>query len=124
MHGSIHQIDNQRKLVVGCPPGGKLTVLLWSVVFDGLLNKVKTAKVNSVGFVNDGALIIIGSDLDLVYTQMNNALAKTDEWAKENGLKLSPTKTVAMLFIRKTKYTLPITQLRIGGNTLTSQKQT
>jgi hypothetical protein len=50
-----------------------------------------------------------------MYREMNKAIIKANNWAAENGLTLSPSKTVAVLFTRKTKFTLPQSPLKIGN---------
>ena len=53
---------------------------------------------------------------------MNKGLAKSNEWAKESGLQISHSKTVAMIFTNKDKnsYAIPPEKLNIDGQTMNS----
>ena len=50
-----------------------------------------------------------------------NAIKKAEGWATENGLELSPPKTIAVLFTHKTKYTIPSNLLYIGDQPIIPQ---
>jgi hypothetical protein len=91
-----------------------LSVLVWNLVFDELLNIFKKGRIKIKGFADDAALLIQGRSLAIMYREMNKAIAKANQWAQENGLTLSPSKTIAVLFTRKTKYTIPKTPLKKG----------
>ena len=56
---------------------------------------------------------------------MNKGLAKADEWAKDSGLQISHSKTVAMIFTNKEKssYTIPAEKLNIDGQTIELSEQ-
>jgi hypothetical protein len=102
----------------GCPQGGILSVVLWNMAFDGLLAYFKTGRVRCVGFADDGVLLIHGKDLPQMYKLMQVAIDKANKWAGDNGLKLSPAKTIAILFTHKLKYTLPHTKLKMNGRSI------
>ena len=114
-------IERERKLKIGCPQGGVLSVLLWNLVFDDLLNRYAKGRVKIVGFADDGALLIHGKTLPILYRLMQKAIDKAAEWADEKGLTLSKEKTVTMLFTRKRKsiYKDHIQDLSLNGHTLT-----
>jgi ribonuclease HI len=110
---TIKGIKLIRALLRGSPQGGVLSVLVWNLVFDELLDLFK-GLVKIFGFADDAALLILGRTLAHMYKQMNAAIVKANQWAEENGLTLSPHKTIAVLFTRKLKFTIPQIQLRLG----------
>ena len=121
---TINGIEKKRKLTLGCPQGGVLSVLLWSLVFDDLLNKFTKGRITCVGYADDGCLIIQGNDLENMYKSMNKGLQLASNWAKANGLELSPSKTVAMVFTNKHDYKQPTTNLQVDGNIITPSTET
>ena len=121
---TIKGVQENRQLVMGCPQGGVLSVLIWSLVFDELLNKFSKGKLKCVGYADDGCLLIEGTNLNHMYRQMNTAIKKAELWANSCGLSISPEKTVAVLFTNKTKYTLPPLPLITGGKALKLSKST
>ena len=56
-------IERTRKLTLGCPQGGVLSVLIWVLAFDDLLD-MYSSEVKCVGYADDGCLIIEGTDLN------------------------------------------------------------
>ena len=67
------------------------------------MKRLKGKRVKVIGFADDGALIIHGLKLEYMGKLLQKSINIADNWAKESGLKLSPEKTVAMLFTRKQK---------------------
>ena len=55
---------------------------------------------------------------------MNNGLKLASDWAKHNGLELSPSKTVAMIFTNKQKVAPAVTKLQVDGNEIIPVDQT
>ena len=76
-------------------------MMLWNIVFDMLLRKFNRTRVKAIGFADDGDLLIHGKDLDRMFELMQEALHKVEKWANECGLKMSTSKTVAILFTRR-----------------------
>ena len=86
----------------GTPQGGVLSCRIgFCLVFDGFLNSTNNTRVTSVGFVDDGSLMIRGMDIKQLYKLMQKALDGATKWASENGLQFCPKKTVSVLFHRK-----------------------
>jgi ribonuclease HI len=97
----------------GAPQGGVLSAIIaWNLVFDDLLRKYDNSQVVSIGFADDGTLLVTGIDIPTIYSIMQTALATAADWAAQNGLKFCPKKTNAILFTRKTALPqLPVLQL-------------
>ena len=83
----------------GTPQGGILSVILWNMAFDLLLKKLKCKKVKVIGFADDGALIV-GKNISCMNRLMQKAVDTANKWAEDNGLALSPEKSVAVLLSR------------------------
>jgi ribonuclease HI len=100
---TVKGITNLRQLEMGCPQGGVLSVLIWSLIFDDLLEKFGKGKVRCIGYADDACLVIQGSNLKEMHRLMNLAINITVGWANESGLEISAEKTVAVLFTTKTE---------------------
>ena len=99
---TIKGITIEQALKKGTPQGGVLSVILWLLIFDELLNKFgKQKRIKIIGFADDGSLLISGRNLQQMYKLMQNAIDMAHSWAKSCGLRLSPEKTVSILFSRK-----------------------
>ena len=112
-----HQgITAKRRLTVGTPQGGVFSPLAWNISFDPFLDLFEADNwVEVCGFADDGGLVTIGKNLSVMMSRMQRAVDKAMEWGDSAGLKFSPSKTVVVVFTRKTKFTLP-TPLRMLGN--------
>lgn len=99
-----------RHIKIGCPQGGVLSTILWSVAFDDLLNLFNNSKITCVGYADDGCLLISGNRLPYMYGKMNRALENCQEWATTYGLSISAEKTSYMLSTNKKlkSYTIPL----------------
>lgn len=110
-----------KEIGIGCPQGGVLSTLLWNIAFDDLLNLFdENSEVTAVGYVDDGSLLITGSNLKAMYTTMNHALEKCQKWAEHFGLELSAEKTEYMLCTNKQRksYSIPDTGIKVKGATI------
>ena len=76
----------------GTPQGGILSVILWNLSFDILLQRLKGKKVKVIGFADDGALLIHGLKLEYMAKLLQKSINIASNWARESGLKLSPEK--------------------------------
>jgi len=102
----------------GCPQGGVLSPLLWSLVVDELLAKLREAGFLVFGYADDVAIIIRGSFLSILRERINKALSILQDWCIAMGLTVNPSKTTAMIFTRKYKPE-PIEPLKLWGKEIT-----
>ena len=92
----------KQKLHLGTPQGGVLSPLCWNVPFDELLKELNELDgVKAVGFADDGALLINGIDPYTMSDLMNQALKKAQPWLRKYGLKISPSKSVVVMFTNR-----------------------
>merc|ERR1712079_514949 len=99
----------KRKVNLGTPQGGVLSPLCWNVPFDELLKELNELDgVKAVGFADDGALLINGIDPYTMSDLMNQALKKAQPWLQKYGLKISPSKSVVVMFTNRRIWKHPI----------------
>ena len=94
-----------RKITKGVGQGLVLSPVIWCLIFDSLLGLFKTGPIRARGYADDGCLLIKGPDPSTMVSIMQQGLEKVQKWAEEQKLLLSPSKTVAMIFHRKSKKT-------------------
>ncbi len=107
-------VTKSRYLTLGTPQGGVLSPLMWNLAFEDLLKSFEDSPVNICGFADDAGLIISGKSLPLLQSRMQQAIDKAINWGQNAGLTFSPSKTVAVLFTRKYKFTYPV-ELQVNG---------
>jgi len=98
----------------GCPQGGVLSPLLWCLVVDELLTKLKEAGFLVFGYADDVAIVTRGNFLNTLKERMDIALRIIQNWCIAVGLTVNPSKTAAMIFTRKYKPE-PIGLLKLWG---------
>ncbi len=94
----------KRHLTKGTPQGGVLSPLAWIVNFEGLLEILNQGPAKGVGYADDGMVMIAGSDPGTLVNLIQPILDQAAGWGRENGLKFSAAKTVAVMFTRKRKW--------------------
>lgn len=87
----------------GCPQGGVLSPLLWSIVIDELLFNLNTQAYHTIGYADDVVITITGNHPDTICDLMERALSKTLNWCSSKGLAINPRKTVLIPFHKKRK---------------------
>jgi ribonuclease HI len=92
----------ERRLVKGTPQGGVLSPVLWNLAFDDVLKLVDDSSITACGYADDLALIGRGLDTGTVIHNMQQVLNKVTRWGTSQGLRFSPSKSVAIAFTRKT----------------------
>ena len=114
-----------RKINKGTGQGLVLSPVIWNLIFDSFLDIFKTGPVKGVGFADDGALLAKGPDLPSVVSLMQQSLKSVENWSKQQKLQLCPTKTVAIIFHRKTKKTFSEPKkLKLFGHTIEYSQST
>jgi len=106
-------VKKHRQVVKGTPQGGVLSPVIWNIVFDSFLTRFEEGWVKGLGFADDGGLVTTGSNPRVLASRMQRAINSALEWGRNNGLQFSASKTVAVLFTRKYKFSLP-PPLRMG----------
>jgi len=98
------EMDGTAKEVLvrrGCPQGGVLSPLLWSLVVDSLLVEMEFEGHYCQGYADDGVILSSGLDLAEVSSKMQRALTLLEGWCAHHNLAVNPTKTEMMLFTKR-----------------------
>lgn len=90
----------------GCPQGGVLSPLLWSIVIDDLLHELNGDHIFTIGYADDIVIVIVGKFLPTIREIMSRAMRRTLDWCAERGLSINPLKTVAVPFHTRRKLDL------------------
>jgi hypothetical protein len=85
----------------GCPQGGVLSPLLWSLVVDDLLCGLYNYGYYTVGYADDIAILINGKFLQTVSEVLQTTLCTVQQWCERTKLSINTNKTVVTLFTRK-----------------------
>lgn len=100
----------------GCPQGGCLSPLLWSLVVDDLLKTLTSAGFEICGYADDLVIMVRGKHDDTISDRMQTALTLTHEWCIREGLNINPKKTILLPFTRRKK--LSLKKITMNGTTL------
>ena len=88
----------------GCPQGGVLSPLLWSLVIDDLLQELTANKIDCQGYADDVKISVRGKiSIDSMCERVQLGLNICDRWCKKVGLRLNPEKTGIVVFTNKKK---------------------
>lgn len=93
----IIQMSTER----GCPQGGVLSPLLWSLVVDELLGILTGGGLHCIGYADDIVIIAKGKFEETLCDLIQGGLNQTKEWCKSVGLSVNPAKTTLVPFTRK-----------------------
>jgi ribonuclease HI len=112
----------------GCPQGGVLSPLLWSLVVDDLIIELEKAGFNVQGFADDLVILIKTHSGDFrtykgvehfaVTARMKIALKIVERWCTQMGLFVNPSKTTLVMFTRNRDATSSFERLRLFGERL------
>jgi ribonuclease HI len=107
----------------GCPQGGVLSPLLWSLVVDDLLIKLNKLGFYAQGYADDIVILIKGPFSSTVSEKMQIALNSVARWCRLKNLTINPSKTELILFTKNKKLKGQLLQLKLFGETLSYQKE-
>ena len=110
------------KATRGCPQGGVLSPLLWSLVIDRLLNILSSEGLEVICYADDIVIVVRGKFDSIICDRLQVALDLVWDWCLRNDLSVNASKTVIIPFTRKTS--LKLIPLHLGGSTLEFQKET
>lgn len=97
----------RRKLVRGTPQGGVLSPVLWNLAMDELLALFDKGPVKAVGYADDLVLISRGKDPTTIRDNLQQALGLVMKWGLKRGLRFSESKSVAVMFTLRHKWSCP-----------------
>jgi hypothetical protein len=85
----------------GCPQGGVLSSLLWSLVVDNLLWGPNNNGYYTVGYADDIAILINGKFFQTLSEVLQTALCTVQQWCERTNISIKPNKAVVIPFTRK-----------------------
>jgi ribonuclease HI len=91
------------KVAKGCPQGGVLSPLLWTLVVDELLDDLEKEGIYCQAYADDGTILVEGMDLATVCRLIESGLRTVSTWCAGKGLSINPSKTELLLFTTKYK---------------------
>ena len=102
--------SNGGRVSKGCPAGGVLSPLLWSLVVDSLLRVLNGMGVKAVVYADDIAILARGAYEEVLRDVVQGAFKITKECYSSKALQIQWDKSVALIFtkcykIRKLKMT-------------------
>ena len=100
----------------GVPQGSVLSVTLFAVAINGILDEVSNP-VRASLFVDDLAIYCTAYDAISACRYLQKSINAISKWAKINGFKFSAIKTVAVRFTRRRREEV-IPHLKLDGNIL------
>ena len=98
----------------GCPQGGVLSPLLWSMVVDDLLIELDSTGVYSQGYADDIVVMVRGKFEETLVSVLQGSLNLIQNWCRGRQLGINPRKTTVVLFTKRTKLR-GVPALRLGG---------
>ena len=104
------------KAAKGCPQGGVISPLLWTIVIDELLEDLNNLGLYTLGYADDVVITIIGNDLITMGELMSRAITRTMRWCEGHGLTINPSKTTLVAFF--TPRDKPLPRVTVRNNTI------
>lgn len=90
----------------GCPQGGVVSPLIWSIVIDDLLIKLTQEGFDVQGYADDLVITIRGKHDLIISDRMQSALNLIKTWCNAEGLGINPNKTIIVPFTKRRKLNL------------------
>lgn len=98
---SILVSGRKKSVTCGVPQGSVIGSALWNIFYDNLLELEISPGVQLVAYADDVAVVAREHTGPILEDMMNPALEAVNRWMNNNGLKMSPLKSEAVLLTRK-----------------------
>lgn len=96
----------------GCPQGGVISPLLWTIVIDDLIAMLNNMGYYTIGYADVVCIIIVGTRGTSISERMKRAIKLTMDWCGTHGLSINPSKTVLVPFRKRAGTHLPKIQIQ------------
>jgi len=111
------------KATKGCPQGGVLSPLLWTIVADSLIKRLTLFGFHVEAFADDMVISIGGKFGCTVSERMQDALKVIEIWCQNTELRVNPQKTTVIPFYRIKNEYKKLRPLQLFGETLEYSKE-
>jgi hypothetical protein len=95
---SAHNTCVSKLATKGCPQGSVLGPTMWNLVMNGLLRKEFPDQCQIIAYADDIAISVPGNNRKEIEDQSKKCLEIVEQWASENKLELSTTKSEYVVF--------------------------
>jgi hypothetical protein len=100
---TLNDVSVRVAVARGCPQGGLLSLLLWSLVVNDFIARLNAGRIYCQGYAEDICLLAGGKFLNMVSELIQRAVHTVETWCSEVGLLVNPEKTDVVIFTRKRK---------------------
>lgn len=107
----------------GCPQGGCLSPLLWSMVIDELIKELCKFGFKVVAYADDVAIAVKGKFIETLCERMKMAMRIVERWCQRTGLLVNPIKTTLVNFTNKRNQVELMKPIKIFGTEIRRQSE-
>ena len=97
IHSQLSDQSSIRKVNSGCPRGGIISPVLWSLFVNELLEILNFTSIWAQVYADDMVVCTIDGDIQTASELMQNALSKIENWCHSVGLTVNPNKDKLLL---------------------------
>lgn len=98
---ALQQTSIEISTARGCPQGGVLSPLLWTLAVDQLLYRLANLHIDAQGYADDLVIVVRGFCQSTISSIMQRGLNTVSDWCGKSGLSVNAEKTVIVPFTKK-----------------------
>ena len=102
----------------GCPQGGVLSPLLWSLCVDSLIQRLREEGLHITAYADDLAISTMGDNSKVCCDNLNKAMTIVEQWCTITELHVNPKKTEMVRFTKKYKIGLEMKKVKLFNEEL------
>ena len=102
----------------GCPQGGVLSPLLWSLCVDSLIQILRKKGLHITAYADDLAISTMGDSSKVCCDNLNDAMEAVEKWCSETELHVNPKKTEMVRFTKRYKLGLEMKKVTLFNEEL------
>ncbi len=105
-----------KEVTRGCPQGGILSPFLWNITMDQLLHELQGKRLYVQAYADDIAGLMVGIDPATLIANAQKMVNICVGWGERCGLRFSKSKSEAVMFTTRRRWTPPAKNLKIEGS--------
>lgn len=98
---TLHHTTIEISTARGCPQGGVLSPVLWTLAVDQLLYRLADLRIDAQGYADDLVIVVRGFCQSTISSIMQKALNTVSDWCGNSDLSVNAGKTVIVPFTNK-----------------------